>query len=68
MTALRDVLCNLVANKVQVSLLIRSHPELVVSGALTNFDLEHRTYTVLLKSGKLFIVNMDDVSMLEATN
>ena len=71
MTALRDTLCNLVASKVVVTLILRSHPEMIVNGVLTNFDLEARTYTVLMKFGsptKLFIVNMDDVSMLEATN
>ena len=71
MTSLRDTLCNLIANKVVVTLLLCSHPEIIVNGVLTNFDLEARTYTVLMKFGspaKLFIVNMDDVSILEVTN
>lgn len=62
---LKDILFNLMNNKTSVNILFRAHPELVVSGQLVNFELEHRTYTVL-RNNKIFIVNMDDVSMLEA--
>ncbi len=65
MTQLVDILCNLVKEKAEVTLRLVSTPEVCICGKLSNFDLNARTYTVV-SGPKVFILNMADVSFLEA--